>query len=172
MEEILGLIKTRRSIRKFTGQEIEKEKVEKILEAGRWAPSGKNNQPWKFYLAKEKSELSELAELTVDAEIIKNAKLCICVFLDKDLMYDRTKDCQAIGACIQNMLLTAHSLGLGACWLGEILKNKEKVNQILNLPERPASPAGGHELMAVVAFGYPAEKPKSTRKPLKDLVLQ
>ncbi len=162
--DILEIIKNRRSVRKFTAQEIEEEKIEKILEAGRWAPSGKNNQPWKFYLLKEKAKLSELANLTVDAPIIKNATLCVCVFLDKNLMYDRTKDCQAIGACIQNMLLEAHSLGISSCWLGEILKNKDKVNQLLNLSDR-------YELMAVVAFGYPAEKPKSTRKLFKELVL-
>lgn len=160
--DILEIIKSRRSIRKFTVQEIEPEKVEKILEAGRWAPSGKNNQPWKFYIIKERTKRAELAKLTIDEEIIIGCSLCLCVFLDKHLMYDRTKDCQAIGACIQNMLLEAYSLGLASCWLGEILKNKEKVNQVLNLSER-------YELMAVVAFGYSAEKAKSTRKPLKDL---
>ncbi|HCJ67253.1 MAG TPA: nitroreductase family protein [Elusimicrobia bacterium] len=157
-------MKSRRSIRKFTTQEIEKEKIEKILEAGRWAPSGQNNQPWKFYIIKERTKRVELAKLTIDERIINDCSLCICVFLDKELMYDRTKDCQAIGACIQNMLLEAYSLGLGSCWLGEILKNKDKVNQLLGLTER-------YELMAVVALGYPAQAAKSTRRPLKDLTL-
>jgi nitroreductase len=66
-------------------------------------------------------------------------------------VYDRTKDIQAVGACIQNMLLTIHSLGLGGVWLGEILKNKEKVGELLG--------AGKDlELMAVVAFGHPAKR--------------
>jgi len=162
--DILEIIKSRRSVRKFTAQKIEQEKIEKILEAGRWAPSGKNNQPWKFHLVEERTKRAELAKLTIDAQIINGCSLCICIFLDKDLMYDRIKDCQAVGACIQNMLLEAHSLGLGACWLGEILKNKDKVNHLLGLSER-------YELMAVVALGYPAESPKSNRKPLKDLIL-
>ncbi len=159
--DILEIIKNRRSIRKFNTQEIEKEK---ILEAGRWAPSGQNNQPWEFYIIRERTKRTELAKLTIDARIINGCSLCLCIFLDKELMYDRTKDCQAIGACIQNMLLEAHSLGLGSCWLGEILKNKDKVNQLFGLTER-------YELMAVVTFGYPAERAKSTRKPLKDLII-
>jgi len=86
------------------------------------------------------------------------------VFLDKDESYDRTKDIQAIGACIQNMLLAIHALGLGGVWLGEILKNKDKVSKVLDAPDNL-------ELMAVVALGYPAEKDrKGSRKGLDKVV--
>jgi nitroreductase len=71
-----------------------------------------------------------------------------------------------MGACIQNMLLAAHALGLGAVWLGEILKNAEGVRTLLGLPEQM-------ELMAVVALGHPAGKSHtSTRKAVADVLLK
>jgi nitroreductase len=82
------------------------------------------------------------------------------------VMYHGVKDHQAIGACIQNMLLAAHALGLGAVWLGEILKNAEGVRTLLGLPEQM-------ELMAVVALGRPAGKSHtSTRKAVADVLLK
>jgi nitroreductase len=89
----------------------------------------------------------------------------IAVFLDTEKSYHREKDIQAIGACLQNMLLEAHSLGLGTVWLGEIIRSNEQIKAILGL-------ARELELMAVVALGHPDEKPKSVkRKPLADLVV-
>lgn len=159
------MIRNRRSVREFLDGEISKEEIDKILEAGRWAPSGLNNQPWRFSVLRDKKIREELAKLTHYGDIIRDANVCIAVFLDKSSSYDRTKDIQAIGACIQNMLLEAHSLGLGACWLGEILKNKNLVNRILNIPD-------DKELMAVIAVGYPSKRErKSTRKSLGELLL-
>jgi len=149
---VIETIKTRRSIRHFTEGPVSDEVVNQILESGLWAPSGKNNQPWKFAIIQDQALKESLAVLTHSRSIIRGASACIAVFLDHSRVYDRTKDVQAVGACIQNMLLTIHSLGLGGIWLGEILKNKEKVAEILG--------AGGDlELMAVVAFGHLAERP-------------
>lgn len=155
-------ILNRRSIRKYTNESVEDEKVRKILEAGKWAPSGLNNQPWRFIIVKEKKE--ELASLTKYSSIIKGADLCIVVFLDSGSSYDRIKDILAIGAAIQNMLLCAYSLGIGTCWLGEILNKKEKVNTLLEVPQKM-------ELMAVIALGYPRERPTATRKGIEELVI-
>lgn len=161
---ILESIKSRRSIRKFTAEPIDDETINRILNAGIWAPSGKNNQPWKFAVVRTQDLLKLLANLTHYSKIIENAPCCIAVFLDHNLSYDRTKDCQAIGACIQNMLLTIHDMGLGAVWLGEILKNKEKAAELLNAPSNL-------ELMAVIALGHPAERRgKGKRKGLDEVV--
>ena len=122
---MLNLIKTRRSIRKFTSKAIEDEQLNQIIEAGTWAPSGLNNQPWKIAIIKDHYIKTSLAPLTRYSPIIEGAPVLIAVFLDISLSYDRTKDIQATGACIQNMLLAIHALGLGGVWLGEILKNKE-----------------------------------------------
>lgn len=157
------LIKNRRSIRKFKNKPIDYEDINKILEAGRWAPSGLNNQPWRFYLPND-AERQGIAEFTNYSHIIKNSKACICVYLDTGAMYDRTKDVMAVGACIQNMLLAAEELELSTCWLGEILNRKEEVNKFLNIPEK-------YELMAVIALGYGDETPVSERKPINELML-
>jgi len=162
---MLEVIKTRRSIRKFTSEDVDDKTINQIIEMGTWAPSGLNNQPWKFVVIKDKEVLEELSQQTVYSHIIQNAPVCIAVFLDNEESYNRVKDLQAIGACLQNMLLTIHYLGLGGVWLGEILKNREKVERILKVPEKL-------ELMAVVALGHPAEKKESSsRKPLDQVII-
>lgn len=148
---VIEAIKTRRSIRQFAKEPVSDEVVDQILESGLWAPSGKNNQPWKFAVIRDLTLKEPLAAFTHSRAIIHGASVCIAVFLDHSRVYDRTKDVQAVGACIQNMLLTIHSLGWGGIWLGEILKNKEKVAELLG--------AGKDlELMAVVAIGRPAKR--------------
>jgi nitroreductase len=161
---MLNLIKTRRSIRKFTSQQIDDTRLTQIIEAGSWAPSGLNNQPWKCAVVQDPPTKKSLAKFTHYSRIIEGAPLCIAVFLDTTVSYDRTKDIQAIGAFIQNMLLAIHTLGLGGVWLGEILKNKEKVSQLLQAPETL-------ELMAVIALGHPAEKiGKGSRKSVEEIL--
>jgi nitroreductase len=161
---VVEAIKTRRSIRQFTKEAVSDEALDQILESGLWAPSGKNNQPWKLAVIQDPILKESLAALTHSRSIIQEAPVCFAVFLDHSRVYDRTKDVQAVGACIQNMLLTIHSLGLGGVWLGEILKNKEKVGELLGVGE-------DLELMAVVAFGHPIKEPgKGERDPLAKAV--
>lgn len=162
--DILELIKTRRSIRKFSQEHVSDDVINSIMEAGTWAPSGLNNQPWKFAVIRDNHLKKELSHLTHYSATVLNANALIAVFLDHSLSYDRTKDAQAIGACIQNMLLYIHSVGLGAVWLGQILKNRDRV---LELIEGPAD----HELMAVIALGHPAVKAgKGNRRALDQTV--
>ncbi len=162
---VLEAIFNRRSVREYEDRPVEQELIEKILEAGSWAPSGLNNQPWRFAVVTDPVLKAAFEPLTKYARIIKSAKVLLPVFIDKNVMYNEVKDHQAIGACLQNMLLAAHSLGLGAVWLGEILKSAEKVRTIMGLPEHL-------ELMAVIALGHPARKDqKSRRKPLTELIV-
>ncbi len=163
--DILEIIKSRRSIRKFNTTPVPEDLLEKILDAGRWAPSGLNNQPWRFAVIEDNTLKDMFSRLTHYSRIVKTSQVLIAVFLDNRVSYDRTKDVQAMGACIQNMLLEAHSLGLGCVWLGEILRSKEQIRDILGLKN-------DLELMAVIALGFPAESPKDRkRKQLKDLIV-
>jgi nitroreductase len=163
--DILETIKSRRSIRKFSSAPVPEDLVERVLDAGRWAPSGLNNQPWRFAVIRDGAINDMFSRLTHYSLIIKGSQVLIAVFLDNSVSYDRTKDVQAIGACLQNMLLEAHSLGLGGVWLGEILKSREQIRKILGLKK-------DLELMAVVALGHPAESPRTgKRKELKDLIV-
>jgi nitroreductase len=163
--EVLEAIYTRRSVRQYTGEPVNREEVREIVKAGSWAPSGLNNQPWRFAIVFDQEKRAALAGLTKYRHIVEGAPVSIAVFCDRDAMYNDTKDHQSIGACLQNMLLAAHALGLGAVWLGEILKNAGGVRELLELPQNL-------ELMAVIAVGRPAGRnQKSSRKGLEELVV-
>lgn len=160
---VLEAIRSRRSVREFEDRDVPDELIEKLLTAGIWAPSGLNNQPWRFTVVKDANKREALSKLTSYGHIILSAPVCIAVFMDTEASYDRTKDTMAIGACNQNILLAVHSLGLGGVWLGEILKNKETVRELLGAPEP-------YELMAVLAIGYPAPKDRSsTRRDVREV---
>ena len=162
---IIDIIKSRRSVRKFNSEPVSEELIETVLEAGRWAPSGLNNQPWRFAIIRDASLRQAISEQTHYSNIVLSAQVLVAVFIDTEKSYHREKDMQAMGACLQNMLLEAHSLGLGAVWLGEIIRSNEQIKATLGL-------ARELDLMAVVALGYPDEKPKSVkRKTLADLVV-
>jgi nitroreductase len=163
--EVLSALYGRRSVRQFQEAPIDRKLLVEALRAASWAPSGLNNQPWRFALVWDRELKEKLGGLTRYAAVLKSAAVLVPVFLDRESSYDYTKDCQAVGACIQNFLLAIHSFGLGAVWIGEILKNKERVAEILDLPARL-------ELMAVVAAGHPAHRNQSShRRAVEELIL-
>jgi nitroreductase len=163
---IIKAIYKRRSIREFTEAKISVEKLHEIVKAGIWAPSGLNNQPWRFVIIQDSGMKEKLAHQTHYGHIVRGANALIAVYLSKNDMYDAVKDHQSAGACIQNMLLAAEALDLGAVWLGQILKNKIAVNNILGLSD-------DFDLMAVVALGYPMHhNQKSERKKISELLLK
>lgn len=163
---VLEAIYRRRSIREYTREDVAPEALQEIVQAGIWAPSGLNNQPWRFALIRDEQIRDKLAQLTKYKKIVQAAPALIAVFVDRDAMYDEVKDHQAAGACIQNMLLAAEALDLGAVWLGQILQNKEEVRRILDLDERL-------DLMAVIAVGHPTPgERRSQRKPLDSFILK
>jgi nitroreductase len=162
---IIEIIKSRRSIRQFTAEPVAEEMIEQVLEAGRWAPSGLNNQPWRFSVITDAALKGEISKMTNYSKIVLDAQVLIPVFLDTEKSYHREKDLLGVGACLQNILLEAHALGLGAVWLGEIIKSGAQIRNLLGLGK-------GLDLMAVIALGHPGEKPKSgKRKALRELVV-
>jgi nitroreductase len=164
--ELLDGLHTRRSIRSYTDEPIAREQLREIVRAGTMAPSGMNNQPWRFVTIRNREILLNLAQFTRYSHVISRAAACIAVFIDRSAMYHEVKDHQAAGACIQNLLLAAHGMGLGAVWLGEILKSAKEVRLLLELPEQL-------ELMAVVALGHPAGKGgRADRRPLEEVLLK
>lgn len=164
--DLFNAIYTRRSVRQFTPEPVSREDLLEIIKAGTWAPSGMNNQPWRFVVVTDKAGKSGLAGLTKYGKIVQNASACIAVFVDREAMYNDVKDHQAVGACLQNMLLAAHGLGLGAVWLGEMLKNSDAVRKLFEL-------SGKMELMAVVAIGHPtSHKRTSQRREVSEVLLK
>ncbi len=162
--ELEKAINNRQSVRKYLKNDVAVNDIEEILQAGIRAPSGLNNQPWKFLVLKE-SRKDGLARFTRYGEIIRQAPRVICVFLDASVSYDREKDIMAIGACIQNMLLKAFSLNYGTCWLGEILNQRKQAHAYLKLSREL-------ELLAVIALGRSADAgPLTFRKQLNDFLI-
>ena len=163
---VLRAIHERRSIRHFLETPVSRDLLMTALEAASWAPSGLNNQPWRFVTVRDREKLGRLAKLTKYSHVIAKAAACIVVFIDKNAMYNEVKDHQSMGACHQNMLLAAHALGLGAVWLGEILKSAKEVRELCGLPE-------SLELMAVIALGHPAGSGgRADRKPVEEVLLK
>ncbi len=140
---------TRRSIRVYTDEAVAEEDLRSIVEAGIHAPYGRN-QIWRFALVIDTELINKLAELTIYKKFVSTAKALIVVFYDQELVYHDMKDAQTMGACIQNMLLAAHDMGLGAVWIGEILKNEDKVRELCGAPDN-------FRLSAVLSLGRPAK---------------
>ncbi len=163
---VLDAIYNRRSVRFYTDELVDDESVKEIIRAGSFAPSGLNNQPWRFITIRTPEIKNNISELTHYSKIVIEANVLIAVMLDTDAIYNRDKDLQAIGACLQNMLLAIHSLRLGAVWLGEILNQKDQFNKLLSVEER-------YELMAVVAIGHQTKKTLSySRKNIDELIIK
>ncbi|MFX1529852.1 MAG: nitroreductase family protein [Promethearchaeota archaeon] len=157
--EFIEFIKERKSVRTFIYKKISNDVILEILEAGRWAPSGNNSQPWRVCVVIHPTVKRMLSELTKYGGIIEDAYVDLVIFLDLERGYDRVKDVQAIGAFIQNILLAVHAQeDLGAVWIGEILNRKEEVNQIFKLPLEK------FELMGVVAIGMKDDAREKARK--------
>jgi len=158
-KEYLEFVKSRKSIREFLMQKIPDNILHEILECGRWAPSGLNNQPWKVCAVIHPTVKRMISELTKYSGIIEDAYVCLVVFYDIDKGYDRIKDILGIGAFMENILLGVHAYpNLGAVWLGEILNQKEKVNEIFKFSSEK------FELMGVIAIGVVEEATKQTDK--------
>ena len=166
--DLLNLIKSRRSVRNFVYKKIDNQTIKEIIDCGRWAPSGRNNQPWKVQIVSHPTVKRMIAENTEYGGIVESAFLNLVVFLDLERGYDRVKDILAMGAFIQNMLLAVHAKGLGAVWIGEILKNKEKICEIFKFsPDK-------YELMGVITVGIIDEsleqKEERERRPLEEFI--
>ena len=163
-----SIIQIRTSIRIYKSRLISQEDINTILQSAILAPSAKNLQPWRFVVVQQdKALIQSISNLVTHSKFIKTADCLICVFLDKTDAFDYTKDCQSIGACIENMLLTATSLGIGSCWIGEILERQTELKDMLQIDR------SCYDLMAVISLGYPLReiKTKTPRKPLSECVL-
>lgn len=150
MSEINLILKNRKSCRKFLKKAVSIQDIYTILEGARWAPSGKNGQPWRFVIVKEKETKNKIASCSIYKEWMTEADTFIVIYLDKASSYNYKKDLQAIGAATENICLQASSMNIDTCWIGEILEKETEVNKITNVPEI-------YELMAVICIGYANE---------------
>jgi len=155
--ELSEAIKGRRSIRAFKKQDIPEKMVETLIEAARWAPSAGNIQPWEFVIVRKPAVKKKLAQAALNEAFVEEAPAVIVVCADEKRasmgygIRGRTLYCiQDTAAATQNILLTAYSLGLGACWIGAF--NEDEAKEALNAPE-------GVRPVAIIPVGYPNETP-------------
>ncbi|MFO7772391.1 MAG: nitroreductase family protein [Dehalococcoidia bacterium] len=158
--DVLEAIKDRRSIRKYKRLPVSEEQVTQILEAGRWAPSRGNSQPWKFITLKNAQTLMGLAEAIPTGRFIAEAPLAIAVVINPKVSKHPEQDG---AAATQNMLLATHALGLGACWISiHDTGCEEKAKQLLQIPDE-------EWLLSIVSIGHPAEMPEKERRGLDEI---
>ena len=145
-------IDTRRSIRTYTDQEIENDKIEKLLRAAMQAPSAGNQQPWEFLVVQDKESLDILSLMSPYSRLASKASLVIIPLANEDRLKFAENWQQDLSAATENILLEAVSLGLGAVWLG-VAPNEERMGYISNCFELPAT----IKPFAIIAIGYPAK---------------
>ena len=168
--EVLDAIMHRRSIYQFKPEAVPTESITSVLEAGRWAPSYANSQPWEFITitdSKLKQQVVEIAKETMAAHAgIEGAHAIIatCVDPEKD-QYHYIEDG---AAATQNMALAAHSLGLATYWVGILnpMNDKKSVEHrikgVLNIPER-------FRVISLLPIGVPAYSTEKQRKRLEEI---
>jgi len=165
MNEVLKAIRTRRTIRRFKSDPIKEEDLQTILDAGRWAPSFSNLQPWRFIVIKNagiKGALDEAAKKDVLHLGINEAPVVILVCVDRRI--DPLHAIEAGSAAAQNMTLAACSLGLGAGWIGIWGTEAEaSIQKLFKLPETVRA-------VSLLPVGLPDETPEGIRKPLKEFI--
>ena len=169
MSDIIDLIKSRRTIKHFLPKYVDWDKISKIIDAGRHAPSSGNVQNWKFLVILEPDMKQKIAEASYEQYEISLAGVLIIVCAEPEkaeryygLRGERLYTIQNCAAAIQNMLIEAESLGLGTRWIGGF--DEEAVKSLCQIPEevRP---------QAIIAVGYPKEIPaKPPKYPLESLV--
>ena len=146
------VIRDRRSIRNYTTKPLEEELLLQIIDAGRWAPSACNDQNFHFIIIKEKETFDTILAYGA-ASFIKNINTAVLVLYKNTGMNQEYKDyVQSGAACVQNMLLKAHSLGLGACWVCN-LPSQTRMRKIFEIPSL-------YEVIALVTLGYPTTSPR------------
>jgi len=134
--DVIEAILTRRSIRKYTGEPISQQELETVLRAACYAPSAHNFQPWEFIIIKDKGKFEKIANMHPYAKMLPQADVCIIVCGDngkQPMMGYLVEDCSA---SIQNILLAAHGIGLGAVWCG-LYPQEDRVKFIKELCKLP-----------------------------------
>lgn len=168
--DAIELIKTRRSIRKYTKQNLSDEIIRKLIDAARHAPSSRDSQPWKFVIVKNQKTKEELAKIKGEENeaILRGAPVIIVVGVDTKSSPSRWVE---DGVCaLMNILVEAHSLGLGAVYVTGYSSSKPEVTQqlkeILGLPQN-VMPA------CMAAVGHPDEVPNPKKvKEIDQLIHQ
>jgi nitroreductase len=163
--DFLELAKTRYACRSYHPRPVEPEKLQRVLEAVRLAPSGSNRQPWKFILVHDLEIKQRLVRACANQRFIATAPVVVA---GCGLMPDRIMSCGIPGdpvdvaIAMEHLSLAATAEGLATCWIGAF--SQDEVRDVLGIPRSA-------KVIELMTLGYPADTPHlKTRKPLSDIV--
>jgi len=147
----------RRSVRKYTGEPIPRKDLEKIVNAGRLAATGSNQQPWDFIVVTDQAMIEQLK---VAAEWMEKAAAIIAVVMDPSSRWWVEDG----SAAVENMLIATTALDYGSCWLeGYTLPHEEEFKKLLGVPKEK-------RLLTLVPIGVPAEEPTREKRSLQEVL--
>jgi nitroreductase len=162
--DVFESIISRQSVREYDKKDIPNELLGQLLEAAIHAPSAGNLQPWEFIVVKDKKTKSELANAALRQKHVEEAPVVIVVCADVEKISDKYGErgknlycIQDTAAAIENILLSATSLGLGTCWIGAF--EEDKVRTMLNIPDKLRCVA-----LITVGFPLPYSKVEKTKR--------
>jgi nitroreductase len=159
MKTAIEAMHSRRSIRAYTAEPVDRATIEEIVDCARLAPTAMNDQPWEFVVITEKSSLASIPKLLGHAEFIANAAFCVLVLA-------RQSSCAVEDCCAatENLLLAAVAHGLGACWVaGSPQPYAPDVAKAFGAPDTLT-------LISIVSVGHPAESPSIKKRPLVEIL--
>lgn len=155
--DAMEAIGRRRSVRKYTGDPIPRDDLEKIVDAGRLAASGYNRQPWDFIVVTDRKMINKLK---VASQWMEKAGAIIAVVMDPSSRFWVEDG----SAAVENMLIASAALGYGSCWLeGNTLPREEEFKALLGIPKK-------RRLLTLVPIGVPAEWPTKEKKSLEEVI--
>ncbi|RLC40210.1 MAG: nitroreductase [Candidatus Nealsonbacteria bacterium] len=149
--EVFEAITKRRSVRKYKPEPIPEEKLRRILEAARLAPSAHNAQEWRFIVVREEERRKKIAEASHQSFVAEAPVIIVLVSLNPEHIMSGGAPAYAVdlGIAGEHIALQAVEEGLGTCWIGAF--SQEKVKEILNIPAQ-------YKVVALLTLGYPADK--------------
>ena len=146
-------IRTRRSIRRYTNEPVSEEDLHTILEAGLCAPSATNRKPSHIIVVRNPETLKLLSAINSHGKMIETAPLCLAIVADTAVQANETLILNDGSALVENILLAAHGIGLGAVWIGVTPQHNfyKELSRILGLPDNIIP-------IALIPVGHPDEK--------------
>jgi len=166
--DVYEAIRTRTSVRGYRSSLVEDEKLKRILDAARLAPSGKNGQPWTFIVITDPETRTRLVDACNGQAFVGEAPVVVAVCGSEALAYKKMGGYWNslpvdVGISLEHLMLAAAAEGLGTCWIGAF--KEEEVREILEVPE-------GIKIVALTPVGYPkGERVARPRKPLEEIVM-
>lgn len=166
MKDYFELVRSRRSIRRYKDKAVEPEKIKRILEAVRLAPSSSNSQPWHVVVVRDRVKITALSKAApVGSRFViswlVSAPLVFILVVHRKLTHRVAKGFGHFnlwldaGIAGQHLVLAAHALGLGTCWIGWF--SGKRIREMVKLPRN-------YEVAALIPCGYPDEQPAARQR--------